>query len=298
MPFEAVNDHIMLIDAPFKGITGTLGTYLVSGEEAVVIDPGPTTQTTGVIDVLKELKVRKLKAVLLTHIHLDHGGGSWKLLEEYPEAYLYCHPRGALHMVDPSRLEEGARRLFGDAINEYGKISGMDKDRVIESKDKEIIELGGVRLEVYWTPGHSSHSQCYFEPESRTAIVGDAAGHTMWQDIPLRPTSPPPHNPEQAIQSIELIRSLKPETLCISHFGAFKNPDKHLVRIKTSTELWHRLAIRAVNEGLTLEEFEKMVWREDEQLSRLIKEPQNSDEPLKNSIMGFYMYAQWKNSQN
>lgn len=298
MPFEAVTDHITLIDAPFKGVTGTLGTYLVSGEEAAVIDPGPTTQTIGVLEELHKLDVKHLKAVLLSHIHLDHGGGSWKLLEEYPESILYCHPRGAPHMIDPTKLKEGARQLFGDEINEYGTITGLEKDRVIESKDKDTIDLSGIKLDVYWTPGHSSHSQIYFEPESRTAIVGDAAGHTMWQDIPLRPTSPPPHNPEQAIQSIELIRSLKPEILCLAHFGAFKNPDEHLVRIKKSTELWQRLAIQAVKDNLTLEEFEKIVLRDDEQLPRRVKEDPSSEGPLKNSIMGFYMYAQWKNRQN
>jgi len=297
MPIEAITEHIKLIDSPINGVTGRLGTYLVSGEESVIIDPGPTTQTMGVIEALHELKVESLKAVLLTHIHLDHGGGSWRLLEEYPESYLYCHPRGAAHMVDPSRLKEGARQLFGDGINEYGTIKGIEKERVIESKEKDIIDLGGVQLEIYWTPGHSSHSQCYFEPESRTAIVGDVVGHNLWQDIPIIPTSPPPHNPEKAIQSIELIRALNPETLCIAHFGAHKNPEEHLNRIKQRIILWQRLAMSAVDEALELEDFKKMVLREDRQLSQRISDLESPDQSLKNSLIGFYLYAQWKKSQ-
>ena len=195
MQVEALTEHIKLIDSPINGVTRTLGTYLVSGKETAVIDPGPTTQTNGVLEAMNRLNVNSLKAVILTHIHLDHGGGSWKLLETYPDSKLYCHPRGVSHMVDPTRLREGAQRLFGDGIKEYGKITGVDAERVIESKNRDTVDLGGINLEVYWTPGHSSHSQCYYEPLSRTAIVGDAVGHNVWQDKPIIPTSPPPHNP-------------------------------------------------------------------------------------------------------
>ena len=76
MSIEAITDNIKLIDSPIKGVKGTLGTYLVSGEESVVIDPGPTSQTPGVLEALEKLKIN-LRAVALTHIHLDHGGGSW-----------------------------------------------------------------------------------------------------------------------------------------------------------------------------------------------------------------------------
>jgi glyoxylase-like metal-dependent hydrolase (beta-lactamase superfamily II) len=297
MLLESISDKIMLIDSPIKGVSGLLGTYLVSGEEHVIIDPGPTTQASGVLRALKEHNVKSLKAVLLTHIHLDHGGGTWKILDEYPDAYLYCHPRGAPHMIDPSKLKEGARRLFGDGNNEYGRITGIENTRVIESIDRDTIDLDGAELRVYWTPGHSSHSQCFFEPDSRTAIVGDAVGHNLWQDIPIIPTSPPPHNPEQAIQSIELIKSLDPEILCIAHFGAYKDPEKHLDRIKKRTNLWLRIATRAVNEGLSLEEFSDIVLQEDYMLSQNISDLNESEKTLKNSLLGFYRYAEWKKSR-
>jgi glyoxylase-like metal-dependent hydrolase (beta-lactamase superfamily II) len=298
MLINEITDNIKLIDSPIHGVTGTLGTYLVSGEESVIIDPGPTSQTPGVIEALQNLGIERLKAVLLTHIHLDHGGGSWKLLQRYPDAFLYCHPRGAPHMVDPTKLREGAYQLFGDGINEYGTITGVEEQRVVASKDREIIDLGGVNLEVYWTPGHSSHSQCYFEQESRTVIAGDAAGHNLWRDKPIVPTSPPPHNPEQAMQSIELIKSLKPETICLAHFGAYKNPEEHLDRIKDRTELWMRLSLRAFDEGLELNEFISLVLHEDKELFSEIHDLMDTESSLKSSLLGFYMYGKWKKSQN
>src|SRR5687768_11442791 len=46
--------------------------------------------------------------LLLTHVHLDHAGGAGALMAQLPNARLVVHPRGAPHMIDPSRLIAGA----------------------------------------------------------------------------------------------------------------------------------------------------------------------------------------------
>jgi glyoxylase-like metal-dependent hydrolase (beta-lactamase superfamily II) len=298
MSLHKITDKITIIDSPINGRKGTLGTYLISGERNALIDPGPSTQTLGVIDALHGLKITDLQAILLTHIHLDHGGGSWMLLEEYPESYLHCHPKGAEHMINPTQLKEGALRLFGDRIQEYGRITGVDEKRVRESRDGEVIDLGGIHLETIWTPGHSSHSQSYFEPDSRTAFVGDAVGHTMGENGPIIPVSPPPHNPEQAIQSIEKIDALKPEIICIAHFGAHYEPEKHLNRIKERTKLWRRLALKAVDEKMKLDNLVDLVLIEDEELIESVKMGEGANHSIKASLLGFYLYAKWMRGKN
>lgn len=293
MPLHRLTEYITVIDAPLNGRTGTLGTYLVSGDRTAVIDPGPTSQTKGVIKELKALKVEPLDWILATHIHLDHTGGSWLLLEEYPDAVLHCHPKGSEHMIDPSRLREGAERLFGERIQEYGETRGVPEKRVRDSKDHEVIDLGGIYLEVHWTPGHSSHSQCYFEPNSRTVFVGDAAGHTIGDGGPVIPVSPPPHNAEQALASIDLIRSLHPETLCIAHFGAHKDPEMYFDRISERTRLWMRLSEEIIDDGLRLDDLVGLVMREDHELASHIIGIDGANHSVKASLLGFYMYAKW-----
>jgi glyoxylase-like metal-dependent hydrolase (beta-lactamase superfamily II) len=282
-----------VIDAPINGRTGALGTYLVSGEKTTVIDPGPTSQSKGVIEELRVLEVEHLDWILATHIHLDHTGGSWMLLEEYSNAVLHCHPKGSEHMIDPSRLREGAERLFGERIQEYGEIRGVPEQRVHSSKDREVIDLGSISLEVYWTPGHSSHSQCYFEPDSRTVFAGAAAGHTIGDGGPVIPVSPPPYNPVQALESIELIRSLRPENLCIAHFGAHKDPEIYLDRISKRTRLWMRLSEEIINDGKCLDDLVGLVMRKDHELASHIIGVDSADHSVKASLLGFYMYAKW-----
>ena len=84
---------VAYFSTPINGVKGALGTYLVSGAKTAVIDPGPTSQAEGVISRLGKLGLKNLDWVLATHIHLDHAGGSWLLLKEYPESILHCHPR-------------------------------------------------------------------------------------------------------------------------------------------------------------------------------------------------------------
>jgi glyoxylase-like metal-dependent hydrolase (beta-lactamase superfamily II) len=114
MSVRAVSKHVHLIDAPYKGESGVLGTYIVKGEFFMVVDPGPTVSASFIIKALEEngVSLELLRYVAPTHIHLDHAAGSWKLLERYKKAELLVHPRGARHMNDPSKLEARARQLL------------------------------------------------------------------------------------------------------------------------------------------------------------------------------------------
>ena len=214
------------------------------------------------------------------------------MVEAYPNSFVYCHPRGAAHMIDPSLLKEGAQRLFGDRILEYGTISGVPRDRVMESADGEVIDLGGIVLQVLWTPGHSSHSQSYWEPDSRTVFVGDAVGHVMGEGGPVVPVSPPPHNPLKGVESIDRLIGLSPETLCIAHFGPHGNAVEHLRRIRERSVLWERLSIQAAKEGMDLEGFHALVLEEDDELNRMGK-ADSPERSLKGGLLGFHRYGKW-----
>ena len=296
MSLHRITDKISVIDSPLSGMRKVLGTYLIEGEKTAVIDPGPTNQTLGVLDALRSHGIKEMEAVLLSHIHLDHGGGSWKISEAYPSSFVYCHPRGAAHMVDPSKLKAGAERLFGERVLEYGTITGVPSDRVMESSDGEIIDLEGIILQVLWTPGHSSHSQSYWEPDSRTVFVGDAVGHVMGEGGPMVPVSPPPHNPVKAVESIDRILGLRPETLCIAHFGPHGNAEEHLKRIRDRSILWGRLSTQAAREGMDLEGFTSLVLEEDDLMDQ-IEESHSPERSLKVGLLGFHMYGKWKLEQ-
>ncbi len=198
---------------------------------------------------------------------------------------------------DPSKLKAAAKKLFGERLLNYGEVTGVPASKIRESFDGELLDFGGIVLEVLWTPGHSSHSQSFWEPDSKTVFVGDAVGHTMGDGGPGVPVSPPPHNPLRAVQSIDKIIGLGPETLCIAHNGPHNDAVTHLKRIKERSIHWGELAVRGAKEEMSLEGFSSFVLEEDEKLSHHIKDLPSPMTELGANLLGFWLYGKWKLDQ-
>lgn len=143
MAVTHVEGSVYMIDAPFHGVKGVLSTYFVKGKSSIIIDPGSSASIPGTLNGINMLGVdpASIKYVAPTHIHLDHSGGSWRLLELFQNVRLFVHPRGAWHMVYPGRLEAAARRLFGGRVDSYGEIRGVPMDRVVESRSDQLLDL-------------------------------------------------------------------------------------------------------------------------------------------------------------
>jgi glyoxylase-like metal-dependent hydrolase (beta-lactamase superfamily II) len=199
-----------LIDVMHLGRPHVIGAWLV-GE--VVIDPGPTS----CLDTLLEgLGTDRPRALLLTHIHLDHAGATGSLVERWPDLEVYVHERGAPHLLSPERLLESARMLYGDDMD---RLWG---DMVPVPEVNLHVLQGGETLvgdfEVAYTPGHASHHMSYLH--DGVAYVGDTGGVRIF-DAPLTvpPTPPPDIDVEKWHRSIERIRDWKPRRLVMTHFG-------------------------------------------------------------------------------
>ena len=291
-----VKGSVHMIDAEYQGVRGVLGTYVVRGERTAVIDPGPMASIPGIIEGLRRLGVERgsLAYVAPTHIHLDHAGGSWRLLELFPEARLYVHPRGAPHMVEPSRLEAAARQLLGDMVDSYGEIKGVPAGRVMESRDGEVLDLGGVTVQAVWTPGHSSHHQSYLVPEDGVAMLGDAGGLYSAESEMIVPTTPPPFNPPKAVESLERLIALGPELVCYGHFGFAGEGVEKLEAYKRQILLWSRIVEEGLKEGLGLEELYGRIRAEDPMARRAGGFSADWLEGvLRVSLMGFVEYFKW-----
>jgi glyoxylase-like metal-dependent hydrolase (beta-lactamase superfamily II) len=293
MSTQRVSDSVYMIDAPYHGKTGVLGTYVVAAERVAVIDPGTASQAPGVIEALDQTGVEEVSTIALTHVHLDHAAGCWVLLERYPGASVHCHPRGETHVVDPSRIKTAAREAFGDKIREYGEIRGVPRERVNTSDDCERLDLGGVQLQAYHTPGHSSHSQSYYEPRCGVLFAGDAAGHTPDNLGPVIPASPAPYNPVQAADSLRRMEALDPETLCIGHFGFHGGATRWLRGFREQVQLWERIAIKGVKEGRSLTEMYLRVLESDGEAQKLVSRDPETERHVYSSLAGFVSYARW-----
>jgi len=102
-------DKLYMVDAFKHREPNAIACYVLRHEKPVVIDPEPQSGVHNVVEELRKLKV-KPELIALTHVHLDHVGGAATLAKPF-SAKVVVHPRGARHVVDPTRLWESSRTV-------------------------------------------------------------------------------------------------------------------------------------------------------------------------------------------
>lgn len=247
------SNDVYLIDTGHAGESQNTGCWLLAGPEPLLIDPGPEPCLRRVLDGVRRAGVEpaELRAVLLTHIHLDHAGATGKLLQLLPELEVYVHERGARHLVDPSRLVASATRLYGERmVPLWGEILPVPAQRVHPLGGGEELEFGDLRLEALYTPGHAVHHVAFFDRSEGIAYTGDVAGMKVWPGgFVIPPTPPPDIDIELWFDSISLLGELKPRALRVTHFGQVEAVREHLLALRKRLEHWSSVARALVEEG-------------------------------------------------
>jgi glyoxylase-like metal-dependent hydrolase (beta-lactamase superfamily II) len=236
------------IDLRHLGADRTIGAYLLETEDGpALFDCGPTTCVDTLRAGLAERgqELRGVRHLLLSHIHLDHAGAAGVLVREHPGLQVWVSEIGAPHLVDPSRLERSARRLYGDAFDDlWGELAPVPEENV------RLADRRAAGLEVFPAPGHASHHVCYFD--GSTLYAGDAAGVRIQpRSSVLPPTPPPEFDLEAWHRTLEQIERRAPERLALIHFGVAEDVSRHLAELRERLDTW----ARRVEEGVSEHEF-------------------------------------------
>ena len=189
-----------VIDLMHLGRARVIGCWQVGD---VLVDPGPTSCLPTLLEALGD---ERPSALLLTHIHFDHAGASGSLVERWPDLRVYVHERGAKHMMDPERLYNSARRLYGDDMERlWGEMLPVPEENLEILSGGETIRDGAYK--VAYTPGHASHHVSYLH--DGTAFVGDVGGVRITpESMTIPPTPPPDVDVEAWHESIALVRGV------------------------------------------------------------------------------------------
>ena len=214
--------------------------YLVrQGNEIAIIETGTKHSIPNIQQALEKdgLNFSSVAYIIPTHVHLDHAAGAGELMKLCPNAQLVIHPRGARHMVDPSKLIAGTVAVYGqEKFNQlYGDIVPIISSRIIEADDNFVLDFGGRELKFIDTPGHAKHHFCVWDKLSGAMFTGDTFGVSYREfdtkdGVFIFPTTTPTQfEPEELIKSISKIMEYKPKYVCLTHFGAIK-PSNKVVR--------------------------------------------------------------------
>ena len=172
--------------------------------------------------------------LILTHVHLDHAGGAGELIDKLPNARLAVHPRGARHMIDPSKLWAGASAVYGEEVmeREYGRLKPIPAERVTEATDGHVIDVAGRPLRCIDTPGHAKHHLSVFDARANVCFTGDVFGLSYREfdnangPFIVPTTSPVQFDPDELHASIERLLLLEPQAMYLTHFNRVENVAK------------------------------------------------------------------------
>lgn len=206
----------------------------------VLVDPGPASCADTLVGALGE---RVPRAILLTHVHLDHAGAAGTLAARWPDVQVYVHERGAPHVADPSRLWASARRIYGDAMETlWGEMAPVPEDRLNVLRGGETLDLEG-GVEVAYTPGHAWHHVAYRHLPSGWALTGDLAGVRIPPSAHvLAPTPPPDIDLEAWHSSLAALAAWEPAGLGLTHFGPVGDAGAQIAGVRASLDAHAALA--------------------------------------------------------
>jgi len=195
--------------------------------EDTLIDPGPTSCLPTLMRAVGEWQPR---ALLLTHVHLDHAGATGSLVERWPDVQVFVHEVGAPHLIAPDRLMTSARRLYGEDMDRlWGDMVPVPERNITPLRGGEGL-FGGA-FEVAYTPGHASHHVSYLH--AGTAFAGDVAGVRIAANpLTIPPTPPPDIDLEAWHESVARIRAWKPRKLAVTHFGESDDVELQLTELE------------------------------------------------------------------
>ncbi len=230
LPYVQTLAHgIHVIDTGFHRPMFDASYLMIENGRAAFIDTGTNHSVPRLLEALNSLGLAPdaVDFIIVTHVHLDHAGGAGLLMRHLPNAALVVHPQGARHMIDPERLINGARAVYGEpeVTRSYGQLVPVPAERVQRTEDSSTLELAGRSLKFLDTPGHARHHHCIWDERSRGFFTGDTFGLSYREFDTARgawlmpTTTPVQFEPEAMRASVQRMLAFEPESMYLTHYG-------------------------------------------------------------------------------
>ncbi len=283
------------LDQPVKGFRKFISSWLlIRNKQVILVDPGPSSTILHLTSVLKKAGIETVDLILLTHIHIDHAGGTGLLLKKFPKARVICHPRAVKHLLNPEKLWAGSLQVLGQLAEVYGPLTPIPPENLAS---ESVIKLNGLNIEAIETPGHASHHQVY--KIENILFMGEVAGVNI--PLPsnsyLRIATPPVFKYEIYKASLQKAAALDVKHLCFGHYGHRDDPQRVFSRAFEQLELWMNIISRFADAGSSKEaDILEQLLRNDPNLKALSDLPEDIQSRERyfclNSIKGILGYIQ------
>jgi glyoxylase-like metal-dependent hydrolase (beta-lactamase superfamily II) len=303
LQIETPSYKILDLPIPIPGNEGCTHIFLVKSIKNALIDTGPASSLPLLLPKLEELGVnpRNIDYILGTHIHLDHLGGLSQALDHMPQAQVIVHPRGIPHLKQPERLWQASLEMSGQIANEYGRPLPVSAEKLTIAEEGSIIDLGGIQLEVLFTPGHAVHHLSFVDRQNGNLFAGEAAGVYFPDNGVNRPACPTPFDFGLTLSSLDKLIATRPEILFYCHYGSARPGLAILQASRRQLLLWYAVVSdyfsshKQLDENLITAVVDEIITRDGTKAQFSQFSPQHLKSELyylRNNVRGFWQYFQ------
>lgn len=285
LPIDRIDRNLYLISLPqpIAGFERFICAWLVTGENTLLIDVGPSESIPLLFSSLEELDIHKIDGILLTHIHLDHAGGIGEVAAQWPDVPVFCHAKAIPHLVNPAPLWEGSLKNLGDLALSYGPITSVAEERLVDASACRLNQV-----EVIITPGHASHHVSYCIGD--TLFAGEAGGVCLQStdgNFYMRPATPPRFFLETSLESIDQLMDTHAKRICYGHFGAAEYPATMLQKHRDQLLRWRDVIAGDLEQGI--QDDPQAILNHLLSVDPLMAEWPSLGEPARNREQGFLL---------
>ena len=250
---DEVAENIYLIDDQVCSIPKMGSVYLLDEERKALVDSGPPSSASIVLDGIKKVGVRPedINYIIVTHVHVDHAGGAGVLLKDMPQAQVVVHHKGARHLLKLAELMESTIKTVGtEIIAQWGEVVPVEPERVQVVHDNDVIQLSEEQvLNFIDAPGHAPHELCIYERRNGGIFTGEALG-LYFADEVLLPCHPPPSfDLEVCINTIQRLMMLNASRLYFAHFGVTDRVEEILQLAIDKLQIYGNIVAEAIKEN-------------------------------------------------
>ncbi len=158
-------------------------------------------------------KIKKLDLIpdilILTHSHWDHAGGTTVFQKTFPNIEVFAAKPAIESLKNNSKYNES----FSEIIPDLEPV-----DNITPVKEGDIIDLGGMELLIYETPGHTNCSISILDQRNMILYTGDAVGY-LWPEFIFPPIMPPDFSQEKLLSTFKKVKKIDYSIIACSHYG-------------------------------------------------------------------------------
>lgn len=205
-----LNPNTYLIDSGLFGGEHNMACFVIQGnDKKVLIDASGKMEAKKIAKKLQEMQLIP-DILIITHAHWDHAGGTNPLLKQFPNLEIMASQHG----IGSLKNNRDFNKWFSDVSPVLRSV-----ENVIPLKEGTILELGGLDLEIFETPGHTNCSLSILDHANKTLFIGDSLGYKLDANLFLGPMMPPEYNEQKLLKTFEKVKTIDYDAICMAHYG-------------------------------------------------------------------------------